>query len=46
MVATGLNGIGSMGEQGGIWSGDWGSMLAGDLLDGLTEKLDIDVQGV
>ena len=33
-----MNGIGKM--------GDWGSVVAGDSLDALTEKSDIDVWGV
>jgi len=38
VVATGLNGIGKM--------GDWGGIVAGDSLEVLTEKSDIDVRGV
>jgi len=36
--ATGLKGIGNM--------GDWGGVVAGDLLEALTEKSDIDERGV
>jgi len=38
VVATGLNGIGKM--------GDWGGVVAGDSLEALTEKSNIDIHGV